>query len=116
MKLWKCRAGIHPDARARSAGVAIARGAEENTSRASAPARCGAGPPAATAYSVPPSTAKMVDPSVLTMSGSSMPGSWLLVVEKDVPLAVEPAFSTAEGARGLARSGVGEVIDDSDKG
>ena len=37
MKLWKCRAGTHPDARARSAGVAIARGADENTSRAVAP-------------------------------------------------------------------------------
>ena len=40
----------------------------------------------------------MVDPSVLTMSGSSMPGSWLLVVEKGVPLTVVPAFPTGAAA------------------
>ena len=45
-----------------------------------------------------------------------MPGSWLLVVEKDVPLAVEPAFSTADGAWRLARSGGEDAIDGSEKG
>ena len=35
------------------------------------------------AYNVPRSSAKMVAPSLFTMSGSSTPGSWLFVVEKE---------------------------------
>ncbi len=84
---------------------------------ASEPARRGAGPAARTAYSVPCSTVKMVDPSVLTMSGSSTPGSWLLVVEKVVPPAVVPALSTGPAAWGLALPDRdGAAIDGSDSG
>jgi hypothetical protein len=47
-----------------------------------------------------------------------MPGSWLLVVEKEVPLTLVPAFSTGAAAVwGLALpDGDGAAIDGSDSG
>ena len=51
------------------------------------------------------------------MSGSSMPGSWLLVVEKEVPPTVVAAFSTGAAAWGLLLpDGDGAAVSGSDSG
>src|SRR5690349_14381360 len=51
------------------------------------PARRGVAPRTSTASTVSPVIVKMVEPSVLTLSGSSTPGSWTFVVENvDDPL------------------------------
>ena len=66
--------------------------------RSSEPTIRGSPPPAATANSRPCAMAKIVVPSVLTMSGSSTPSSWLLVVEYVEPAAGSAATGWASGA------------------
>ena len=58
----------------------------------------------------------MVEPSVLTTSGSSIPGSWLLVVENEVPPAVVPAFSPGAAAWGARTEGDDAASDGSVSG
>ena len=64
---------------------------------ASDPASFGAEPVTSTARTVSPCSEKIVEPSVLTMSGSSTPCSWLLVVEYAAP-APDPLVPGAPGA------------------
>ena len=95
---------VAPDCRrSRAGGCREAAAAPRSRCCRAEASRPGAEPAAARddRESVPCSTAKIVEPSVLTMSGSSTPGSWLLVVEKEVP---PPALSV------VAPAGAGTLL------